>query len=375
MATQSSSAPISSVEDSPSPGRPMLREAQVQNAVNFLSHPRVKSSPVVHRRSFLEDKGLTKEEIDEAFCRVPDQPSNATDGRAYTRKPDLLQKSSTSLQHHGPVDTLPAGPPTSVVSTTSTKQLAKFHWSHALLAAGALAASGAGTALLFKKMVIPRLKAWIKKVVAEETESKQDSSCSNLAEEAAEAAKAAASAASAVAKASQELLSTKNEERKYFETFMGALDVQVKEMKSIRDAIRGLESRRGDNFSKDKLTPGNIATGNGSTNGTWRHSQHVNSTSNTKFGEVWSPSPPEFLESSSVALQGWLPPQPPAVALPEAADAIRRPKPPVQKQQSRDEQSAGSSDEGKERETRALDYVAATENADTMPPGTSQSEI
>jgi len=48
-----------------------LREDQVQNAVKFLSHPKVKGSPVIYRRSFLEKKGLTKEEIDEAFRRVP----------------------------------------------------------------------------------------------------------------------------------------------------------------------------------------------------------------------------------------------------------------------------------------------------------------
>lgn len=48
-----------------------LREDQVQNAVKFLSHPKVKGSPVIYRRSFLERKGLTKEEIDEAFRRVP----------------------------------------------------------------------------------------------------------------------------------------------------------------------------------------------------------------------------------------------------------------------------------------------------------------
>lgn len=48
-----------------------IREDQVQNAVKFLSHPKVKGSPVMYRRSFLERKGLTKEEIDEAFRRVP----------------------------------------------------------------------------------------------------------------------------------------------------------------------------------------------------------------------------------------------------------------------------------------------------------------
>ncbi|TJX36343.1 hypothetical protein E8P77_34080, partial [Soehngenia saccharolytica] len=52
-----------------------IREDQVQNAVKFLSHPKVRGSPVMYRRSFLERKGLTKEEIDEAFRRVPDPSS------------------------------------------------------------------------------------------------------------------------------------------------------------------------------------------------------------------------------------------------------------------------------------------------------------
>lgn len=48
-----------------------MREDQVGNAVKFLQHPKVRGSPVVYRRSFLEKKGLTKEEIDEAFRRAP----------------------------------------------------------------------------------------------------------------------------------------------------------------------------------------------------------------------------------------------------------------------------------------------------------------
>lgn len=48
-----------------------IRPEQVENAVKFLSHPKVRGSPVMYRRSFLEKKGLTKEEIDEAFRRVP----------------------------------------------------------------------------------------------------------------------------------------------------------------------------------------------------------------------------------------------------------------------------------------------------------------
>ena len=48
-----------------------IREEQVQNAMKFLLHPKVRGSPVMYKRSFLEGKGLTKEEIDEAYRRVP----------------------------------------------------------------------------------------------------------------------------------------------------------------------------------------------------------------------------------------------------------------------------------------------------------------
>nr|GEY02115.1 peroxisomal membrane protein PEX14 [Tanacetum cinerariifolium] len=68
-----------------------IREDQVQNAMKFLSHPKVKGSPVMYRRSFLERKGLTKEEIDEAFRRVPDEsPSVATTQATVTNRGEVL---------------------------------------------------------------------------------------------------------------------------------------------------------------------------------------------------------------------------------------------------------------------------------------------
>lgn len=63
-ADEPSSKPIHAI-------REPVRDEQVLNAVKFLSHPKVRGSPVIYRRSFLEKKGLTKEEIDEAFRRVP----------------------------------------------------------------------------------------------------------------------------------------------------------------------------------------------------------------------------------------------------------------------------------------------------------------
>uniref|UniRef100_A0A2N9IXK3 Peroxisomal membrane protein PEX14 n=1 Tax=Fagus sylvatica TaxID=28930 RepID=A0A2N9IXK3_FAGSY len=80
-------------------------------------------------------------------------------------------------------------------------------------AVGILAVSGAGTAVLIKNSIVPRLKSWIRKVVLEEENDlvKKIDSKPSLAEEAAAAAKAAAAAAADVAKASQEMLNSRNE--------------------------------------------------------------------------------------------------------------------------------------------------------------------
>ncbi|KDD74251.1 hypothetical protein H632_c1456p0, partial [Helicosporidium sp. ATCC 50920] len=51
-----------------------IREDQVQNAVAFLSHPKVRASPESSKREFLERKGLTAGEIAQAFVRVPSPP-------------------------------------------------------------------------------------------------------------------------------------------------------------------------------------------------------------------------------------------------------------------------------------------------------------
>ncbi|XP_077253660.1 peroxisomal membrane protein PEX14-like isoform X2 [Tasmannia lanceolata] len=225
-----------------------MREEQVQNAVKFLSHPKVRDSPVIYRRSFLEKKGLTKEEIDEAFRRVPDPSPNVSSapGAAVALSQDGQLKPSSSLQPQVPTQTPQgAAAPGSGVSTVTTLKQSRFHWSHAFYAVGLLAASGAGTALLFKNAVVPRFKAWVRKVATEEDDSeKKDNSKPTLAEEAAAAAKAAALAAADVALVSQQMLNSKNEEKKYFEAFMSVLDSQVEEMKSTGNAIRKLEATR-----------------------------------------------------------------------------------------------------------------------------------
>ncbi|KAL6992775.1 hypothetical protein U1Q18_010890 [Sarracenia purpurea var. burkii] len=92
-------------------------------------------------RSFLEKKGLTKEEIDEAFRRVPDPPQNVSSAQPT----ELIKiKIVFFLDWMETSAAAPAG----VNSTNGTQT--RFHWSRALLAVGFLALSGAGTAILFK---------------------------------------------------------------------------------------------------------------------------------------------------------------------------------------------------------------------------------
>lgn len=219
-----------------------IREDQVQNAVKFLSHPKVRGSPVMYRRSFLERKGLTKEEIDEAFRRVPDPTPTVTSTQPVAANEDGTQKPSSTSPPQAALQNLqPASAPSN--SMTKTGYLSHFRWTHAVIAIGLLAASGAGTAVLFKKSIIPRLKSWIRKVVLDEEDEKGEKGKPSLAEEAAVAAKAAAAAAADVARASQEMLASKSEEKRYFEELTSLLNYQVREMKSMTSAIEKLEGQ------------------------------------------------------------------------------------------------------------------------------------
>ncbi|KAF1887965.1 hypothetical protein Lal_00023974 [Lupinus albus] len=217
-----------------------LREEQVQNAVKFLSHPKVKGSPVIYRRSFLEKKGLTKEEIDEAFRRVPDSPPSV-----QTAGVNQDEQLKTSL--HIPQQTLQPGLPASTGVNTSSQTISRsrFHWYHALIAVGVLASSGAGTAIIIKNSILPRFKSWVRKVVLEGDDKplKKTDKKLTLAEETAQAAKSAAAAAADVARASQEMLASKVEERKYFVEVVSLLDKQIQEMKLMTNAISRLEGQ------------------------------------------------------------------------------------------------------------------------------------
>ncbi|RDX93727.1 Peroxisomal membrane protein PEX14 [Mucuna pruriens] len=426
-----------------------IREEQVQNAVKFLSHPKVRDSPVIHRRSFLEKKGLTKEEIDEAFRRVPDSPSSVQTAGVNQ---DGQLKPSSQIQQLGRSQALQPTIPASTGVTTSSGILSRrrFHWSHAFVAVGLLAASGAATVILIKKSFLPWLKSWIRNVVLEEEydQLKRTVSKPTLAEEAAQAAKAAAVAAADIAKASQELLTSKIEEKRYFVEVVSLLDKQVQEMKLMTNAIRRLEASGGLSASRqeDRLVtqtsskiqqlivngksdyesrsvrsasppvsvepssaphpksymeimamiqrgekPSNIREIDDSPPNPYQQPSNPRLAPRTKPWEVsqvqttstqvlqyqvnngkvqdsgdnsvpwWQTKNVRIKEidneieyngapaasSQQPVQRTWVPPQPPPIAMPEAAEAIRRPKPVVQKEVTPDDHSSGLSNGSK----------------------------
>ncbi|KAI9169828.1 hypothetical protein LWI28_018254 [Acer negundo] len=207
-----------------------MREELVQMAVKFLSHATVRNSPIDSRRTFLEKKGLTTEEIDEAFRRVPDSPPNVIVGQSHTANQDVQSK------EHPPTASL-----IGVISTLATSPPSRFYWSHAFFVVGLLTASFAGTAILLKKFFLPRLKSWIRKVVLEEHDGSARKSKSSLFEEVTAAAKTASIAATNAAKSSMEMLNSKYEERQYFEALIKSMNFQVAEMRSMSKAIKNLE--------------------------------------------------------------------------------------------------------------------------------------
>lgn len=62
----------------------LMREDLVQSAVSFLKHPKVAASSDGQRRSFLENKGLSVDEIDEAFRRLQSPSSNSPSSNTCT---------------------------------------------------------------------------------------------------------------------------------------------------------------------------------------------------------------------------------------------------------------------------------------------------
>ncbi|VAH70961.1 unnamed protein product [Triticum turgidum subsp. durum] len=261
-----------------------VREDYVQNAVNFLAHPKVKGSPVSYRYSFLEKKGLTKEEIDEAFRRVPDPPTSSTDAAAVGSQQASNPNQSAGVQPYASVQT-PQAPTGSVATGHIVPQTqTQFSWYHTLLGAGIFLGVGASSVVIIKKLFLPRLKSWTRRVVSEGDENADNDLKSKLYDEIKEAMEASSSAFSAIAKTNQELLASKEEDKKILVKLTEALDSQAEVLKSLSETLHHTRENR---FSQYNMLEEHAQPGpwNGPTTNSWRTSQQTNMYTTTPNGD------------------------------------------------------------------------------------------
>lgn len=261
-----------------------VREDYVQNAVKFLAHPKVKGSPVSYRYSFLEKKGLTKEEIDEAFHRVPDPQPNSTDAAAVGSQQATNTNQSAGVQPYTSVQS----PQTTTGSVTTghivPQRQTQFSWFHTIIGAGVFLGFGASSLVIIKKVFLPRLKSWTRRVVSEGDENTDNELKSKLYDDIKKSLEASSSAFSAIAKTNQELLASKDEDKKILVKLTQALDSQAEVLKSLSETLHHTRENR---FLQYNLLEehGQPASWNGPTTNSWRASQQTNMYTTTPNGD------------------------------------------------------------------------------------------
>ncbi|CAM0879455.1 unnamed protein product [Alopecurus aequalis] len=261
-----------------------VREDYIQNAVKFLAHPKVKGSPVSYRYSFLEKKGLTKEEIDEAFRRVPDPQPNSTDAAAVGSQQASNPNQSAVVQPYTSVQSPQATTGSVTTGHIVPQTQTQFSWYHMLLGAGIFLGFGASSVVIIKKEFLPRLKSWTRRVVSEGDENDDNELKSKLYDEIKKSMEASSSAFSAIAKTNQELLASKDEDKKILVKLTQALDSQAEVLKSLSETLHHTRENR---FSQYNLLEehGQPAPWNGPTTNSWRASQQTNMYTATPNGD------------------------------------------------------------------------------------------
>ncbi|KAL2614220.1 hypothetical protein R1flu_025912 [Riccia fluitans] len=215
-----------------------VREDQVENAVKFLSHPKVKGSPIMYRRSFLERKGLSKEEIDEAFRRVPDPASDSSTGKLPGTGAQSAPVAAVAAPQQVPASVLQQPQQLVVAQPKSTS------WGKMIIALGVLTAAGAGAGVFTQKYFLPKFKLWLRQVVLGESapveleKPKKLTPVEEATAQAAAAAAAAATAASQMAGAMQEIAHFRSEDRQRLDNIIKAVEAQTEELKN---ALAGMK--------------------------------------------------------------------------------------------------------------------------------------
>eukprot|EP00879_Flechtneria_rotunda_P004513 GHRR01004768.1.p1 GENE.GHRR01004768.1~~GHRR01004768.1.p1 ORF type:complete len:457 (+),score=196.23 GHRR01004768.1:82-1452(+) len=165
-----------------------LREDQIQNAVAFLSHTKVQGSPAAAKRTFLEKKGLTAAEIDEAFKRVPGAPAAAlgpvVSAPATTSTPSLgannlvtyTQQPPYAAQHSHVVAQAPPAAAGAIVPAGHMQQQQlqqlqpqPMRWTQVVLGLGVAAAGLYG----LHQLLHPHITSWSKQLTASRRAAKE----------------------------------------------------------------------------------------------------------------------------------------------------------------------------------------------------------
>lgn len=133
------------------------REDQIQNAVAFLSHPKVRGSSTESKRSFLQKKGLTEAEIVEAVKRVPESSDTTVGAPSSSSTAEQLAQVSRP-QKPFPTGTATGQPYAQQQSVQAQQALqpAGYRWSQIALGAGLVAVTVWGV----QRVVVPYATSW-----------------------------------------------------------------------------------------------------------------------------------------------------------------------------------------------------------------------
>ncbi|KJE89490.1 hypothetical protein CAOG_00951 [Capsaspora owczarzaki ATCC 30864] len=197
--TSSSSSSSSSAGAGAGAGTTSLREDLLDTATKFLRNPKVQQAPKAKRVAFLEQKGLTAAEIDEAFRRVgpdapPSQPAAVGSSIQPAQQQQHAQQAIATIHGHLQQQQLPPmgyapqpqqypaqqyagqyGPPQQYYNQQQQPfmmmppppppphevALAPLGWKDYAVASAALGAAGYGVWRLTRQFITPHLPEWL----------------------------------------------------------------------------------------------------------------------------------------------------------------------------------------------------------------------
>lgn len=128
---------------------PPLREDIIESAVRFLADPKVHSSTLAKKISFLESKGLTNEEIEDALARARNSQSGASQNNNSNSTDAVIQQPRAAATNYAQPMAPPSGPP----------PRPHLDWKDYFIAAVMAGGLGYGLYMLAKKYIRPMLLA------------------------------------------------------------------------------------------------------------------------------------------------------------------------------------------------------------------------